>query len=119
MLLFVGLMAVGLSMWLARTSFAQQDKLSEADRRFLLEAASGGLFEVKLGKIAQEQATNPDVQKFARRMVTDHSTANKELMELAERKGLEIPKKMNDKDQDHMDKLSKVTGADFDAQYMT
>jgi len=47
-----------------------------SDAEFAKKAASGGLAEVEMGKIAKERATDPDVKKFAERMVTDHGKAN-------------------------------------------
>lgn len=117
-LIAAAFVAAGLSLWLARTSTAQQDRLSEKDKQFLMEAASGGMFEVKIGKVAEDQATNPEVKKFGELMVRDHTELNKLLTDLVQSKGLNIPKKMNEKDQEDFEKLSKRNGADFDVQYV-
>jgi putative membrane protein len=112
-----GFLATSLCLWLAGASLAE-DRLSQKDKNFLKEAASGGQFEVKLGKIAEEQATSPEVKKFGELMVKDHTALNKLLTDLADSKGLDIPKKMNKKDQEEFEKLSKLNGADFDSRYM-
>ncbi len=49
------------------------------DSGFVQMAASGGLAEVQLGKVAQQKATNAEVKQFGQRMVTDHTKANKDL----------------------------------------
>jgi len=129
-LAFAAIIAAGLSLWIAGTAIAQreqrrernrvpnQNRLSEKDKEFMLEAASGGMLEVKLGKIAEDQVASPAVKKFGALMVRDHTDLNKQLMDLAERKGVNIPKKMNEKDQAEFEKLSKLNGADFDATYI-
>jgi putative membrane protein len=65
--------------------------LSSDDRKFITEAAHGGMMEVHLGHMAVDKATNPDVKQFAQRMVDDHSRANSELMALASQKGITLP----------------------------
>ena len=65
--------------------------LSSDDRKFIMEAAHGGMMEVKLGQLAVDKATNADVKQFGQRMVDDHSKANSELMELASQKGITLP----------------------------
>lgn len=99
---------------------AQQDEgsLSEQDKTFMKEAASGGLMEVAMGEIAAKQAASGDVKTFGNRMVTDHSKANAELMQVAEKKGVTLPKEMEKKHKDMVDKLSKLQGAEFDRAYM-
>jgi putative membrane protein len=89
------------------------------DHPFLKEAASGGMLEVKLGEAAETRAANPDVKRFGRRMVDDHSKVNRELMALAEKKGVEIPKNMKSEHQQTYDRLSRLNGLDFDKAYMS
>ncbi|HKP11880.1 MAG TPA: DUF4142 domain-containing protein, partial [Blastocatellia bacterium] len=50
--------------------------LASDDRKFIMEAAHGGMMEVKLGRMAADKATNADVKQFGQRMVDDHSKAN-------------------------------------------
>src|SRR5438270_3019127 len=63
---------------------AAADKPSADDVKFLKEAASGGMLEVKLGELASKRSHIPAVRKFGDRMVSDHSKANKQLMDLAD-----------------------------------
>src|SRR4051794_31685345 len=59
---------------------AQPHKLSKKDRSFAEEAAMGGMAEVELGKLAQQNAQSDDVKQFGSRMVQDHTNANQQLM---------------------------------------
>jgi putative membrane protein len=88
------------------------------DRRFMQEAAAGGRAEVDLGELAAKKARDPAVQEFARRMVTDHQTTNKELMQLAKRLGVSLSTALEPKQKALHDRLSKAQGDDFDRQYM-
>jgi putative membrane protein len=92
--------------------------LSNADKKFVEEAAAGGMAEVELGKLAEQRATNPQVKQFGSRMVQDHGKANDELKSLASSKGVQVPAALPKSKQADVDKLGKMTGADFDKAYM-
>jgi putative membrane protein len=64
--------------------------LSAADKKFVMEAAHGGMMEVDLGKLAAQKAMSEEVKQFGQRMVDDHSKANDELMQLASSKGITL-----------------------------
>jgi len=85
---------------------------------FAVEAANGGMMEVQLGKLAQEKATNQRVKDFAAMMVRDHSKANDELKGLAQSKNIALPDSVSGDARDHMDKMSKMSGKDFDKHYI-
>lgn len=103
----------------ARNLPATKDaKLSHADREFIEKAAKGGMAEVELGQLARDHASNEQVKQFAAKMVTDHSKANEELRQLAQEKGVTMPAGPSHMDNHEMTKLSKLTGADFDREYM-
>lgn len=92
--------------------------LPAADRKFLTQAAQGGQAEVELGQLAAQRASDEAVKQFGQRMVQDHSKANDELKSLAEDKGVQLPTGLSAKDQALKDKLSKLSGRQFDVQYM-
>ena len=89
-----------------------------AERTFLQSASNGGLAEVELGKLAEQRASNAEVKSFGARMVKDHTAANKELATLAARKGVGFPTRMDRKDEELRDRLSKLSGPAFDRAYM-
>ena len=88
------------------------------DRDFVDKAAAGGMAEVKLSKLAMDRGQSTDVKQFARKMVEDHTKANTELKQIAEKKNLALPTKLDDAHQSAYDKLSKLEGAAFDKEYM-
>ena len=113
-----GLLALGL-MGVASMAVAQESAhRMTADHNFAVKAAQGGMAEVKLGQLAEQNAESPDVKAFGRRMVTDHTKANDELKAIAGRKGITLPADIDAKDQSTYDRLSKLKGAEFDKAYM-
>jgi putative membrane protein len=85
--------------------------LSAKDKAFMKKAAKGGMMEVAMGKMAEQNGQSADVKSFGKRMVTDHSKANTELMALAEKKGVKLPaEKPSEKwnsDKDYIDMMVK------------
>lgn len=85
---------------------------------FAEKAASGGIMEVMLGKIAQANASSDKVKKFAMMMVKDHSKANDELMAIAEKMKVILPKEMMPMQEQMVADLKTKKGAEFDKAYM-
>jgi putative membrane protein len=85
---------------------------------FLTEAASGGMAEVELGKMASTKAQNAEVKKFAEMMVADHSKANDELKSLASKKNITLPTSPIAKHQSVIQELQGKSGAEFDKAYV-
>lgn len=92
--------------------------LTAAEKHFLNDAAMGGLAEVELGQLASEKAGDSQVKEFGQRMVQDHSKANEELKSLASSKGVTPPTSPKPKDMTLKNKLSGMSGQQFDQQYM-
>ena len=88
------------------------------DQTFVTKTAAGGMAEVELGKLAQEKGTSDQVKSFAQRMVTDHNKANDELKTLAQNKDITLPTDIDPHDKALRDRLSKLSGAQFDHAYM-
>lgn len=94
------------------------DNAADDDAEFIVKAASGGMLEVELGKMAQEKGQSQRVKDFGAMMVKDHSAANEELKALAGQKGIALPAAPGEDHQEHIDKLAKLSGAEFDREYM-
>jgi len=89
-----------------------------ADRKFMDKAAQGGMAEVELGQLAEQNGESSDVKAFGKRMVDDHSKANDQLKQIAAQKGVSLPTTLDAKDQATKDRLSKLHGSAFDKAYM-
>ena len=91
---------------------------SGANQVFVNHAATGGMAEVEMGKLAGAKASSPDVKKFAEQMVSDHTKANEELEKIATGKSLKVPTALDAEHKAKLETLSKKTGAEFDKAYM-
>lgn len=110
---FIAAGTVGLS-----CSIAAETEHKPNDNIFAAKAAEGGLTEVQLGQIAEQNGGSQDVKDFGAKMVTDHGKANDNLKAVAEKDSLSIPDKPNADQQALIDKLSKETGKAFDRAYI-
>jgi putative membrane protein len=86
--------------------------------KFMTAAAQGGMAEVQLGRLAAERGSSDAVKQFGQHMVMDHTKANQELMQVAQRKNVSLPQEVNSDQKSEADKLSKLSGADFDKEYV-
>jgi putative membrane protein len=89
-----------------------------SDDHFIMETANASMAEVELGKLASDKASNAEVKKFGERMVDDHGKANDELKTLAQNKNVTLPSTIDAKHKAVMDKLSKLSGEQFDKAYV-
>ena len=71
-----------------------------------------------MGKMAQEKGSSDQVKQFGARMVEDHSKANDDLKQVASSKGITLPIDLDAKHKAKMDKMQKLSGAQFDRAYM-
>jgi putative membrane protein len=92
--------------------------MSNEDKEFVVKAAMGGMAEVAHGNLAVQKAAHADVKAFGQRMVTDHGAANAELAQLATTKGLALPTELSGEHQKMHERLSSLSGAEFDKEYM-
>ena len=91
----------------------------EDTRGFVNDLTIAGLTEVQLGRMATEQAADPDVKAFGQMMVDDHTKAGNELKQVAAQLEVQPPTKLDQKHKDLVDRLSKLQGSAFDHEYMT
>jgi len=100
------------------TGAADTTKPSHSDAKFMKEAAVGGMEEVELGRLAAQNAASDKVKQFGQRMVDDHSKANDELKSLAQAEGVTLPSQLDSKHEKEVQRLQKLSGAEFDHEYM-
>jgi len=90
-------LAMGRSPWAHSTHTVTlggtASSLSPKDKAFMKKAARGGIMEVAMGNLADQNGQSEDVKSFGKRMVTDHGKANEELKSIAEKKGVKLPSK--------------------------
>ncbi len=92
--------------------------LSKPDADFLVDATSGAMMEVELGRIAQANSTTARVQDFGAMMVKDHSAGIEEIKRLASRKKIVLPDSVSNQQQKEIQSLKKKMGGEFDKAYI-
>jgi len=65
------LAVAGLAFGMCSVGFAQDTK--SADKSFIKDATEGSQAEINYAKLALAKSKDPNVRKFAERMITDHS----------------------------------------------
>jgi putative membrane protein len=83
-----------------------------------VKAAQGGMAEVALGNLAQQQGSSAKVKDYGKKLASDHSKANDELMQIASREGITLPSTMDSSQQKTVDRFSKLSGAKFDSEFL-
>ena len=101
------------SIALAGTGAAQ----SHSDKSFMETASQGNVTEVELGKLALKKSQNPEVRAFAEKMIKDHQTLGKKMAPLMAQAGAKPSYSMNTEHQHLYNKLSALSGTEFDKEY--
>ena len=103
----------------AQSTPARGVALKHDDNEFVRDVSLDGMAEVELGRLATQKAKSPDVKSFAQRMVVDHSKAGAELKQLASNMGIAVPASLNEEQKAEHDRLAKLSGDEFDHEYMS
>jgi putative membrane protein len=91
---------------------------SRAVKSFIEDAAAAGEAEVKLGELATEKASNAEVKQFAQQLVEHHQKANTSLERVAAQQNVPVEKELSRRHQKTFDKLSKLSGEEFDREFI-
>jgi putative membrane protein len=89
-----------------------------SDEAFLTNIGECNLAETTAAKTALERASNPEVKKFAQKMLDDHGKVDSEAAALARTKGMTLPERPSDAHQKELNRLTESSGADFDRRYV-
>jgi putative membrane protein len=92
--------------------------INTLDRDWFEDRAMAGMTEVKLGELASQKAQNADVKAFGRMMVQDHTKAGDALKEIGAKHNVMAPTTLDDDHREKLDRLSKLSGAEFDREYI-
>lgn len=58
--------------------------------KFVEDASAAGVAEIETAKLALQKSTSPAVKTFAQEIINDHTAANKQLIGIAQKKGLKV-----------------------------
>jgi putative membrane protein len=96
----------------------QISQLSQ-DSKLIFQMASSNIMEVRLGQMAQQKASNASVKQFGQQMVTDHTNLENQLTGLVSKNNTNFQPSMSKENEAEVSRLEKLSGAQFDQQYMT
>ena len=88
-----------------------------ADQSFYNQASQANLAEIAAGKLAETKG-NAKIKSLGRQMVTDHTTAQNELVALAKKESITIPMNPDAEHKQALADLNKLSGKSFDSAYM-
>jgi len=112
---FIGLVMLA---GLAFPCLSEAADLTKSDQKYMTESAQGLMSELKLGAMAEQRASDEGVRKFGKQMVADHGKDLQELKQLAQQKQVKLPDTLNDDQSKEAAKLDKLSGKDFDREYV-
>jgi putative membrane protein len=111
-------LAVMAPLSLAQAQATAPNDSIQADAKFVRQAARDNALEVRLGEVGQRRATHPLVQKFAQRMVIEHTRMEKQWVDLAKKHGLEIQPALGPAGEQRVSRFQQADKATFDKEYM-
>lgn len=84
---------------------------------FVAEAASAGMLEAELGRLASSKAQDPRVKQLGQLMFNHHTQANAQLKQIADLKNLVTPTTLSRDHQEIYHQLMAHSGTAFDQAY--
>jgi len=106
--------AITTPLWLGSARAA--DVASEA---FIKEAIEGNLAEVQVGQLAQQRGQSERVRSLGRMLENDRAAANQEATSVANALGVSPPTQPDESQRAVYEKLSRLSGAEFDRQFVS
>jgi putative membrane protein len=87
------------------------------DSLFAAAAGVGGLAELTISQLGNDRAADPELKRFSQLMLEEHLRMNAELKTLADRKGIVVPRVVDQRALFCAESLSHLTGVEFDRCY--
>lgn len=91
----------------------------ETDKAFIRQAIESGKNEIKIGSIAKNNSTNPDIIDFGKMIEEDHMALNEKLRNIATQKDIQFGEQLSDESNQVYTKLKNLNGVDFDREFVT
>jgi putative membrane protein len=88
------------------------------DKDFAGKAAQDETAEIQLGKLASEHGTAMQVKDYGRKLVDDHTSLKKQLIEIATRENILLPQGVSQAQGEVLALLSKLSGEAFDREFV-
>jgi putative membrane protein len=96
----------------------ERSSSSSGSNEFLAEAVQDAMAEIHLCELAIERTSNEEIKVFSQTMIDDHSKMGQEIEQLCSRKNIDLPKDVNSAQSSTMQQLLKLSGIEFDRQFI-
>jgi putative membrane protein len=88
-----------------------------ADKDFVRNVTESSATEVQLGRLAQDKASSDAVKELGKKMVEAHTQISQQMKQAATAMNIQVPADPPRKAKKAEEKLSKLSGTDFDRAY--
>jgi putative membrane protein len=95
-----------------------EDRDVEKDADWVAEVVAANYAEIKLAKLAQTRAIDPQVKSIAKTLEDDHTKTLNELKALAQRKAITIPVEEKEEAKNKYQKLADEENKNFDEKWL-
>ncbi|MGN2243888.1 DUF4142 domain-containing protein [Frateuria sp. GZRR33] len=102
---------------LAGDDQASMQQTASDKTAFMKKAASDGKAEVQICQMALRQSDDPQLKQVAQRLLDDHTQANQQLQQIAQRENVSLPEQLMPEDQQKLQKLQGKSGKAFDKEW--
>lgn len=113
----IGMAVLALASVLALSGVHAQEKQSKASDMFMKQAMQGDMAEIQMGQLAQEKGGDQQVKDFGQTLVNDHQQNLDKAKSLAQTLGMNPPESVNAEQKATYNKLSKLSGRQFDREF--
>jgi putative membrane protein len=94
------------------------DTFSDTDKAFVAKVSQGGMYEVKLGTLAETKGVAQDIKDSGNTEAHDHQLVGDKLKSIMEANGMEFPSALNAEMQARLDKMNALPADQFDKAYV-
>lgn len=97
---------------------AASSTVTPQGKDFLNYSVQDSLGEISLCQMAQQKSTNAGVKSFCTRAISDHKNMAAQAKQVAQQLGVSVTQQPSDESQTEKQKLSKLSGAQFDSEFL-
>jgi putative membrane protein len=97
---------------------SEESSAKSGSKAILSQIYQANLREIALAKLANDKASTDEVRQYAAQLIADDTSANKSVVEVAQKINVQLPDTVATRHQSAYSKLSSAAGAEFDKQFL-
>ena len=102
----------------AQPAAGRQAGQQDPTQMFITDMYSHNLYEIQLGQLAQKQAQDEQVKRFAQMLIEDHTKANQQLKQLAQSAQVQVQEKLDPVHQAKLQKKQQLPQTEFTRKFI-